>query len=151
MATVTTPSFKGAETASKAPRGRQPQSTALVIFGAGGDLTKRLVVPALYHLVQAGKLPNRLAIIGIDHRQQTSEQWRQDVTNMMQTLTPAGTLDAPAWSWLIDRMHYMPADFSQSETFRNLRELLVHQKERNGAANLLFYLAVGERFFGPIV
>ena len=151
MATVTTPSFKGAETASKAPRGRQPQSTALVIFGAGGDLTKRLVVPALYHLVQAGKLPNRLAIIGIDHRQQTSEQWRQDVTNMMQTLTPAGTLDAPAWSWLIDRMHYMPADFSRSETFRNLRELLIHQKERNGAANLLFYLAVGERSFGPIV
>ena len=44
MATVTTPSSNGAENASKAPRGRQPQSATLVIFGAGGDLTKRLVV-----------------------------------------------------------------------------------------------------------
>jgi glucose-6-phosphate 1-dehydrogenase len=48
-------------------------------------------------------------------------------------------------------MHYMSADFTQSETFRNLQGLLVQQKEHNSAVNLLFYLAVGERFFGPIV
>jgi glucose-6-phosphate 1-dehydrogenase len=151
MGTVTPSSSIGAETATKVLRGRQPQSATLVIFGAGGDLTKRLVVPALYHLVQVGKLPKQLAIIGIDHNQQTSEQWRQNLTNMMETLTPAGRLDAPAWSWLTDRMHYMPADFTQSETFRNLKGLLVQQREQKGAANLLFYLAVGERFFGPIV
>ena len=73
MATVTTPSSKGAETAAKTPRARQPQSATLVIFGAGGDLTKRLVVPALYHLVQARKLPDRFAIIGVDHSDQTTE------------------------------------------------------------------------------
>ena len=44
-----------AGTASKALPGRQPQPATLVIFGARGDLTKRLLVPALYHLVQAGK------------------------------------------------------------------------------------------------
>jgi glucose-6-phosphate 1-dehydrogenase len=123
----------------------------MAIFGAGGDLTKRLVVPALYHLAQARRLPDRFAIIGVDHNDQTTEQWRQNLTNMMQTLTPAGRLDASPWSWLTHRMHYMPADFTQSETFRNLRGLLVQQREQNDAANVLFYLAVGERFFGPIV
>jgi glucose-6-phosphate 1-dehydrogenase len=151
MCAVTTPSSKGAGTASKALRGRQPQPATLVIFGAGGDLTKRLVAPGLYHLVQAGKLPDRFAIIGVDQNDQTTAQWRQSLTNMMQTLIPAGEIDAPAWSWLTDRLHYMPADFTQSETFRHLERPLAQQREQNNTANVLFYLAVGERFFGPII
>ena len=151
MATVTAPLSKGAETAAKARGAGQPQSATLVIFGAGGDLTKRLVVPALYHLVQARKLPDRFAIIGVDRRDQTTEQWSQSLTKMIQTLTPAGRIDASAWSWLTDRMHYMPADFTQAETFTHLEKLLARQREPNNLANVLFYLAVAERFFGPIV
>jgi glucose-6-phosphate 1-dehydrogenase len=151
MATVTTPLSKGAEIAAKTSGGRRPQSATLVIFGAGGDLTKRLVVPALYHLVQAQKLPDRFAIIGVDHSDQTTEQWSQSLTKMIQTLTPAGRIDASAWSWLTDRMQYMSADFTQAETFAHLEKLLAKQREPNSVANVLFYLAVAERFFGPIV
>ena len=151
MATVTTPLSRGAETASKSALGRQLQSATFVIFGAGGDLTKRLVVPALYRLVQARKLPDRFAIIGVDHTDQTTEQWSQSLTKMLQTLTPANRIDASAWSWLTDRMHYMPADFTQAETFTHLEKLLAKQREQNNIANVLFYLAVGERFFGPII
>ncbi len=39
---------------------------SLVIFGAAGDLTKRLIIPALCHLMHAGKLPDNFKIIGID-------------------------------------------------------------------------------------
>ena len=46
--------------------GRQAPPATMVIFGAGGDLTKRLVVPALYNLVRARKLPDEFAIIGVD-------------------------------------------------------------------------------------
>jgi glucose-6-phosphate 1-dehydrogenase len=151
MATVTTPPSKGAETAAKTPRASQPQSAALVIFGAAGDVTKRLVVPALYHLVQARELPDRFAIIGVDHSDQTTEQWSQSLTKMIQTLTPAGRIDASAWSWLTDRMQYVSADFTQPETFTHLGKLLAQQQEPNSLANVLFYLAVAERFFGPIV
>jgi glucose-6-phosphate 1-dehydrogenase len=151
MATVTTSSSIGTETASKVLRDRQPAPATLMIFGAGGDLTKRLVAPALYHLVQARKLPDRFSIIGVDHNDQTTEQWSQSLTKMIQTLTPASRLDPSAWSWLTDRMHYMPADFTQAETFTHLGGLLAKQREQNSIANVLFYLAVGERFFGPIV
>src|SRR6516164_5805046 len=129
MGTVTTPSSISAETATKVVRGRQPQSAALVIFGAGGDLTKRLVVPALYHLVQARKLPDRFAIIGVDRNDQTTEQWRQSLTEMMRTMAPASRIDASAWSWLTHRMHYMPADFTQVGTFTHLEDLLAKQRE----------------------
>jgi len=151
MGTVTTSSDIGAETASKVLRGRQPQSATLVIFGAGGDLTKRLVVPALYHLVRARKLPDQFAVIGVDHNDQTTEQWSQSLTKMIQTLTPASRIDAAAWSWLTHRMHYMAADFMQAETFTRLERLLAKLREQDDIANVLFYLAVGERFFGPIV
>src|SRR6516165_1901720 len=150
MGTVTTPPSLGVETATKLLLGRLPQSATVVIFGAGGDLTKRLVVPALYHLVQARKLPDRFAIIGLDHIDQTTEQWCQSLTEMIRTVVPASRIDAPAWSWLTHRMHYMSADFTQVETFTHLEELLA-QREQNSIANVLFYLAVGERFFGAIV
>jgi glucose-6-phosphate 1-dehydrogenase len=150
MSTVTPIAGEAAASAIKAASRQAPPAT-LVIFGAGGDLTKRLVVPALYHLVQAGKLPEQFAIVGVDHNEQTTEQWRQNLTNMMQTLTPGGRTDARAWSSLTDRMQYMPADFTQPETFARLEKLLAGQRGQNGAGNVLFYLAVDERFFGPIV
>ncbi len=42
-----------------------PPPCAIVIFGANGDLTKRLIVPALYNLARTGLLPPRLALIGV--------------------------------------------------------------------------------------
>ena len=45
-------------------------------------------------------------------------------------------------------MHYVPADFTQAVTFTDLEKLLAKQREPN---SVLFYLAVAERFFGPIV
>lgn len=39
---------------------------AMVIFGAAGDLTKRLVVPALYNLVNAKRLSDGFRLVGVD-------------------------------------------------------------------------------------
>ena len=142
---------KTAMTAAKVVQVRQAPPATLVIFGAGGDLTKRLVVPALYHLVQAGKLPHEFAVIGVDHNDQTTEQWRQSLTKMMQGFTQAAGIDAQAWSWLIQRMHYMRGDFTQPETFRNLKRRLAERQQHNNTANVLFYLAVADRFFGPVI
>jgi glucose-6-phosphate 1-dehydrogenase len=142
---------KTAMTAAKVVQVRQAPPATLVIFGAGGDLTKRLVVPALYHLVQAGKLPDAFAVIGVDHSDRTTEQWRQSLTTMMQGFTQAAGIDAQAWSWLVQRMHYMRGDFTQPETFRKLKRLLAERQQQNNTANVLFYLAVADRFFGPVI
>ena len=151
MSTQTTIAPEAAKTAAKVLPGRQAPPATLVIFGAGGDLTKRLVVPALYNLVQARKLPDELAIIGVDHNDRTTEQWRQSLTEMIQGFTRAAGIDAQAWSWLTRRMHYMPGDFTQPETFSHLEKLLVEQRKQNNTANVLFYLAVADRFFGPVI
>ena len=41
----------------------------LVIFGASGDLTKRLLIPAIYHLKRSGLLPESFAIVGVARRE----------------------------------------------------------------------------------
>jgi glucose-6-phosphate 1-dehydrogenase len=148
MNTVTTVAPEAATAVAKLRPGRPAPPATLVIFGAGGDLTKRLVVPALYHLVQAGRLPEEFAVIGVDHNDRTTEQWRQSLTMMMQA--PPG-IDAQAWSWLTQRIRYMRGDFTQPETFRDLKRLLAERQEHNNTANVLFHLAVSDRFFGPVI
>ena len=74
MNTVTTITPKAAVTAATTLPGHRAPPATLTIFGAGGDLTKRLVVPALYNLVRAGKLPDDFAIIGVDHADLTTER-----------------------------------------------------------------------------
>ncbi len=58
---------------------RQPNPTdpcAMVIFGATGDLTKRLVIPALYNLARTKVLPENFALIGVARSVGTVENWR---------------------------------------------------------------------------
>ena len=47
---------------------RTPDPCIVVIFGASGDLTKRKLLPALYHLEQSGLLPKDFAVVGVARR-----------------------------------------------------------------------------------
>jgi glucose-6-phosphate 1-dehydrogenase len=139
-----------AVTAGKVLPGRQVPPATLVIFGAAEDVTKRLVAQALYQLVQAGKLASDLAIIGIDHIDQTTEQWRESLNKVLQAFTQESGINSEAWSWLAQRMSFMSGDFTQPGTFDHLKRLLVERKQ-NSTSNILFYLAVAEQFLAPIV
>src|SRR6202522_4458901 len=86
---------------------------AMVIFGAAGDLTKRLVVPALYNLVQAGQLSQHFQLVGFDHNARSIQQWRKELTGAMEDFVGQGgefhvdAIDHSAWSWLTERMSYV--------------------------------------------
>jgi len=62
----------------------------MVIFGAAGDLTKRLVVPALYNLVNDKRLSENFQIVGVDLAAKTAEEWRQSLTDMMNEFVTKG-------------------------------------------------------------
>src|SRR4029453_15758785 len=123
MNTVTTIAPEAAATAATALPGHRAPPATLTIFGAAGDLTKRLVMPALYNLVRAGKLADDFAIIGVDHGNQTTEGGCESLTEMMHALPVGGrehqveTIDKQAWAWLIRRMRYLRGDFTQPETY----------------------------------
>jgi glucose-6-phosphate 1-dehydrogenase len=138
---------------------RQAPSSAITIFGAAGDLTKRLVVPALYNLVRASRLPDKFSLIGVDHNGLTTESWRRSLTDEIQNLAQGGEgefqaeqTDKRAWDWLISRTSYLRGDFTDAETYTKVKELLAEQNHEQGAGgNVLFYLATADRFFGEII
>ena len=64
------PEVKASPAAPVAPQKpeRKPDPCVVVIFGASGDLTKRKLLPALYHLEQAGLLPEEISVVGVARR-----------------------------------------------------------------------------------
>jgi len=129
---------------------------AMVIFGAGGDLTKRLVVPALYNLACAKLLPSEFAITGVDLASHTDEDWRQSLENMtrqfVKAANPQEDINRDVWNWLTSRMTYMQGDLNDPGTYEKLKTKLGDaDKQRGTAGNYVFYLAIADRFFAPVV
>jgi len=122
----------------------------MVVFGAAGDLTKRLIAPALYNLAVADALSDGFSVLGLDLADLTDEAWRESLAGMCRDFTAKIGMNEAAWRWLADRMHYMRGDFSAPDTFRRLAQALEAQENGSGG-NRLFYLAVADRFFGPLV
>jgi len=128
-----------------------------VIFGAGGDLTKRLVVPALYNLVRARRLPDGFSIVGVGLGEEGTSSWRHNLRQMMVSLIADGGefqaagIDGAAWDWLVGRMTFLPGDFTQPEIYGKLKGLLGEQSTKDRHGNVLFYLAVADKFFAPII
>ena len=144
-----------------APHGKaQPvPPCAMVIFGGGGDLTKRLVVPALYNLAKQKLLPERFAIVGLDRMDFDSTGWGKHLHDFLEQMIKSGDCEfeaaeiAPAtWAKLTEAMQYLQGDFTKPEFYQALKTKLeaINTSEKLGG-NVLFYLAVPDRFFGPIV
>ena len=136
---------------------KTPPPCAMVLFGANGDLTKRLVVPALYNLARSKQLPPNFTLIGVDHNDKTTDQWRDSLRDFLAQTLSAGSgeqkqIDPGAWKQLAATMSYLKGDFTEAETYSDARDrLAAGDKERQLGGNALFYLAVSDRFFGPIV
>ena len=143
---------------ARATADRRAPPANLVIFGAGGDLTKRLVVPALYNLVRARRLADGFSIVGVGRGEEDTSSWRHNLRQMMESLIADGGgefraagIDEAAWDWLARRMTFLQGDFTQPEIYGKLKSLLAQQSTNQGNGNVLFYLAVADKFFGPII
>src|ERR1700728_3762145 len=94
----------------------------MVIFGGGGDLTKRLLVPALYNLSHTGLLPEHFAIVGVDAVDQDVAAWTKSLHDMLQSFVGNASsesridaVDDTAWKRLADSMSYLHGDFNDPD------------------------------------
>ncbi|HSU58597.1 MAG TPA: glucose-6-phosphate dehydrogenase [Bryobacteraceae bacterium] len=129
---------------------------AMVIFGAAGDLTKRLIVPALYNLACANLLPKDFAVVGVDLAEHTNEDWHASLADMLQSFVKSegrsGKVDQEVWKWLTSHMSYVQGDLNNPASYENLKAKLSETDGKNGSAgNYVFYLAIADRFFGTTV
>jgi glucose-6-phosphate 1-dehydrogenase len=124
---------------------------ALVIFGAAGDLTKRLLVPALYNLRRANLLPDAFAVIGVARSDKDDETFRRDLCSSLREFGNGEVVDAD-WKWLAERISYLQGEFDDPAAYKQLSQHLTRtDKARHTGGNYLFYLATPPQVFATIV
>ncbi len=134
-----------------APEAKPSAPCVLVVFGAAGDLTKRLLVPALYNLRRAKLLPEQFALIGVARNDKNDVGFRRDLGLGLHEFV-TGEVATGDWQWLAERMHYLRGEFDDPAVYRKLAQLLDEAGKAHGAGrNCLFYLATPAQVFAIIV
>jgi glucose-6-phosphate 1-dehydrogenase len=124
----------------------------MVIFGAAGDLTRRLLIPALYNLACAGLLSDEFRLVGTARAPLDTKQFQADLTEDIHKFA-TGKVDDKVWDDLVARMSYVQGNFDDKGSYKTL---LAHIAELrpggpDGIGNALFYLATAPEYFAPIV
>ena len=129
-----------------------PKPCAIVIFGASGDLTKRLLMPALYNLASNKLLPEKFSILGVAIDELDTAAFRERLAHDVRE-TATGPIDEQLWHTAFDqRLYYLTGDFENPETYQRLKsQLATIDKDQQTGGNYLFYLAVPPTFFGKII
>jgi glucose-6-phosphate 1-dehydrogenase len=117
-------------------------AATLVIFGAMGDLARRLLIPSILNLWHDGLLADGFEIIGVSHHDETDEDLRNALDEFASAQGGKGG-EGPDWDAIRARIHYHRGDFNDDAAYRSLAGRL--------KGNAAFYLATAPSFFATIV
>ncbi len=124
-------------------------SCTFVIFGAHGDLTKRLLIPSFYNLSGAHLLADDFKLIAVDRVESSDDGFRGELRATMEEFTkdPSAEfytpkIDEATWGRLASRISYLQADFTKDEDVGKLKAKV--------SGNAVFYCAVAARFFSVV-
>jgi glucose-6-phosphate 1-dehydrogenase len=122
----------------------------LVVFGAAGDLTRRLLLPALLNLAAERRLPERFALVGFARTDLDDESFRQRLDEAVKEHARGG-LDPALWARLRPNVRWVRGSFDEPEAYERLVKTLaeVHAGDVGGCT--LFYLACPPGFFDAVV
>ncbi|HMF52841.1 MAG TPA: glucose-6-phosphate dehydrogenase, partial [Edaphobacter sp.] len=129
---------------------RTPDPCIVVIFGASGDLTKRKLLPALYHLQQANLLPKDFAVVGVARRPLEGTF----APDMKEGIIAGGGVEDndPKLTPFVDRVQYHAMNFDDASGYDALKKKLAELDGKfNTKGNRLFYLATAPEYFSDII
>ncbi|HJU57627.1 MAG TPA: glucose-6-phosphate dehydrogenase, partial [Actinomycetota bacterium] len=130
---------------------REIPSQAVVLFGATGDLTKRKLLPAFWHLWSEGHLPRGFALVGYARSEMSDDDFREytfDNIKQFSDRPPVGD----AWDGFVPRLSYCRGSFAEKGALRGLREHLDKIDAEFGTEGRRFFdAAVPPDVYGDIV
>ncbi len=120
----------------------------MAIFGAGGNLSRRKLIPALFRLEAAKRLPEQAVILGCDIVPRERAEWLETVSGILKALYPQG-IDETALQRFLARWHYFALPPGDDAAYARLQQYL----ERDGGfpANIVYYMAVRPSDYPHIV
>jgi len=127
------------------------EPTVFIIFGGGGDLTWRKLIPALFNLHLEGSLPERTAIIAVDRAPLSDAALRQRLHEGVKRFGRKSTSRQTDWAAFAARISYSQGDFKDHKTYSTLSKRLVEvDRSWGNKAQHIFYLATPPSLFGVI-
>jgi len=125
-------------------------SHIFTIFGASGDLTKRKIMPALFHLFAEGRIGRDCIVVGTGRKQMDDESFRELTLEALAEAGLGGGEDAA--KWCTGCVFYHCLGDGSPENFRRLGERLAGlEKEHGVPGNRVFYLALPPDVFPPVI
>jgi len=130
---------------------KKADDCCFVLFGVTGDLTHRLVIPALYNLAAGQLLPENFCLVGVARKGMSSAQLSESLMKGLQQYATRKIDDAIARQ-LFSCVTCIEADNKEPASFDAMRSQLEKiEAERKTGGNRLFYLATPPSAFLPVV
>ena len=101
-----------------------PEPCAIVIFGITGDLAKRKLLPALFHLSADGALPENFAIVGVGRSNLSNDELREQLRRTVMGLGGRRFPDAATWSKFSGGIEYARGAVEDRSSYVRLKEHL---------------------------
>ena len=130
---------------------KTPLPTVMVIFGAGGDLAWRKLIPALYCLFLDHWLPEKFAIIGLDAKDFSQDKFKSSLLEGVNKFSRYGKAKPGEWKKFSSQIFYQKADLTSPQTYGKIEKLIEDfDKQWDVRANRVFYFAVPPDFLETI-
>jgi glucose-6-phosphate 1-dehydrogenase len=125
----------------------EEQPCTYVIFGATGNLSRIKLMPALYHLEIAGRLPEGTLILATGRRPWNRDKWIAEVKDMLIAKARNG-LNEKVFEHFKQRLHYFEGDLSETSMYSKMREFI--NNDPTFPQNLAFYMSIRPAEFGTV-
>jgi glucose-6-phosphate 1-dehydrogenase len=130
----------------------KPEPCVLVIFGITGDLAKRKLLPALFHLFADGSLPESFAVVGVSRSEISADELREQLRRAVMGLGGRRFPDAAAWGKFSAGIEFTRGAVEDASSYARLKEQLdAIDKARGTRQNRIFYLATPPEAFPPVI
>ncbi len=127
---------------AKAPA---PECRAMVLFGATGDLAKRMLWPSLYALDKDGLLPAQFQLIGAATSVLSDAEFVTKVRDAIQHSANAALFDETFFAGFAKRIRYVTVNIQATGGLDPIKQAL-----DAGTGGVMYYLSTGPQLFGPI-
>ncbi|MEE8468814.1 MAG: glucose-6-phosphate dehydrogenase, partial [Planctomycetota bacterium] len=129
-----------------------PDPCALVLFGVTGDLARRKIIPALYHLALNCALPRDFALVGFSRSASDDETLRKRLRAGLDAHSRTKPVDEDVWRRFAERIHAVSGSVDDTDAFQRLAQKLNSVATRDGTqGNLLFYFSTPPSVYPAIL
>ena len=121
---------------------RAAEPSAMVIFGATGDLSNRKLLPSIYNLVRQALLPPGFTLVGAARDDLPEDEFRKRAEASVREHSRIQPVDEDALKSFLGMVHYVPVQFDDDTGFHALKAKLEEiDDEQQTGGNRMYYCA----------